>query len=57
VWVRSIQIHGGEVVLEELVHEAVAIADALEEDAIGAVVEEEVVAGWGDRVDSGGYFF
>jgi hypothetical protein len=28
------------VVLEELVHEAVAIADALEDVAFGAVVEE-----------------
>jgi hypothetical protein len=34
------------VVLEELVQVAVAIADALEEEAFGAVVEEEVVAGW-----------
>jgi hypothetical protein len=34
------------VVLEEFVHETVAAADALEEEAFGAVVEEEVVAGW-----------
>jgi hypothetical protein len=33
------------VVLEELVHEAVATADALEEEAFGAVVEEAIVAG------------
>ncbi len=30
-------------VLEELVHEAVATADALEEEALGAVVEEAIV--------------
>jgi hypothetical protein len=36
--------------LERFVHEAVAAADALEEEAFGAVVEEEVVAGWGVAV-------
>jgi hypothetical protein len=40
---RSIQVHGGEVVLEELVHETVAIADPLEKEAFGAVVEEAIV--------------
>jgi hypothetical protein len=33
------------VVLEELVHEAIASADALEEQALGAVVEEAIVVG------------
>jgi hypothetical protein len=34
------------VVLEEFVREVVAIADALEKEAIGAVVEKAIVAGW-----------
>jgi hypothetical protein len=40
----SIQGHFGEVLLQEFVHEAIASADALEEQTLGAVVEEFVVA-------------
>lgn len=40
--------HGGEVVLEEFVDEAVAIADPLEEGDFGTVVEEAGVVQEGE---------
>jgi hypothetical protein len=36
-----VEVQVGEVVLEEFVQVAVAVADALEEEAFGAVIEDD----------------